>query len=121
MALVPTGRALVCSDAAPPPSVPLPRSVGPSEKLTEPVAVGGLTVAVNVTISPSNEGFGDEPSAVAVTVKEPTPQKPPITTKVPPASGPDASGCPIVPVSAYVPPELPPPPPSTVCHGTAYV
>jgi hypothetical protein len=50
-------------------------------------------------------------------------QKPPTSEKLPPLIGDEnelASGWPIVPVSAKLPPELVAPPPSMVDHGIVY-
>ena len=47
-------------------SVPVPSVVLPSLKVTVPVAVEGVTVAVNVTEVPYVDGFADE---VTVTVE----------------------------------------------------
>jgi hypothetical protein len=45
-------------------------------------------------------------------------QKPPVTEYCPLVIGPPASGCPMVPLTAYTPPVLVPPPPSIVCQST---
>ena len=57
--------------AVPPLSVPVPRVVEPSRKLTVPVGVPlpgatALTVAVKVTDSPKTEGFADEVTLLVV-------------------------------------------------------
>jgi len=52
--------------ATPPLSVAVPRDVVPSVKITVPVAVAGMTVAVNVTGDPYADGFGDEASVTVV-------------------------------------------------------
>jgi len=45
----------------------VPKTVGPAVNFTEPVGVAfDVTVAVNVTIWPSVDGFGDEVRFVAV-------------------------------------------------------
>ena len=70
--VVSSAALLVLSVATPEPlSVPLPRLVAPSRKLTVPVAVpvaGKLTatVAVNVTLWPNTEGLVADVSAVLV-------------------------------------------------------
>jgi hypothetical protein len=48
-----------------------------------------------------------------------TPQKPPSSVKLPPLILP-ASGWPMVPLTAYTPPVLVPPPPSTVDQSREY-
>ena len=48
--------------------VPVPSVVLPSVNVTVPVAVVGVTVAVNVTEAPYADGFADEPSATVVFV-----------------------------------------------------
>lgn len=54
--------------AAPPESVPEPSNVAPSKKLTVPVGVPPVeaTVAVNVTLSLNEDGFGADASVVVV-------------------------------------------------------
>ena len=53
--------------AMPEVSVAVPSSVSPSLNVTEPVGVAlGITVAVNVTLSPNIAGFGDAVSVVVV-------------------------------------------------------
>ena len=47
-------------------SVPVPRIVVPSLKVTVPVAVEGETVAVNVTAAPDVAGFGEDARTVVV-------------------------------------------------------
>jgi hypothetical protein len=47
--------------------VAVPSVVLPSRKVTVPVAVAGVTVAVSVTDCPKVEGFAEEASAVVVT------------------------------------------------------
>jgi hypothetical protein len=54
------------SDAVPPLSVIVPREVAPSKNCSVPVAAEGDTVAVNMTLSPTVEGFRDDTSAVVV-------------------------------------------------------
>lgn len=49
-------------------SVPVPKVVAPSLKVTVPVAADGVTVAVNVTDEPYVDGFADEDSTVEVFV-----------------------------------------------------
>ena len=49
-------------------SVPVPSVVVPSRNVTEPVAVLGVTVAVNVTLCPKIDGFRDDVKAVEVAV-----------------------------------------------------
>src|ERR1035437_2303884 len=51
--------------AAPPLRVPVPRGVDPSRNCTVPVAVAGVTVAVNRTGCCALEGFTEEVSATA--------------------------------------------------------
>jgi hypothetical protein len=46
--------------------VPVPRVVLPSAKVTVPVAVDGVTVAVNVTGEPNATGLADEARATVV-------------------------------------------------------
>jgi len=48
--------------------VPVPSVVLPSVNVTVPVAVVGVTVAVNVTDEPYADGFADEASATVVFV-----------------------------------------------------
>jgi len=66
--VVPRGRAAVLSVATPEPlRFTVPKTVGPAVNFTEPVGVAfDVTVAVNVTIWPSVDGFGDEVRFVAV-------------------------------------------------------
>jgi hypothetical protein len=59
-------RAEVLNVALPLLTVPVPRVVGPSLKVTVPVAVVGDKVAVKVTEVPYVEGFADEESVVVV-------------------------------------------------------
>ena len=61
----PTARALVLKVACPPPSVPVPRMVAPSLKVTVPLGVPApgaraLTVAVKVTDRPDVLGLSEE-------------------------------------------------------------
>ena len=62
--------------ATPPEREPVPRVVVPSLKVTVPVAVLGVTVAVKVTESPKFDGFWEEATVVEVvalfTVKVPS-------------------------------------------------
>jgi hypothetical protein len=60
----PTDNAEVAYVADPLLSVPVPRVVPPSLKVTVPVASDGVTVAVNVTEEPYVDGFADEVSVV---------------------------------------------------------
>ena len=46
--------------------MPVPSVVLPSENVTVPVAVAGVTVAVNVTGEPYADGFADEASVTVV-------------------------------------------------------
>jgi hypothetical protein len=66
MECVPCVRAEVLNKAEPLASVAVPRTVAPSRNCTVPVAVAGVTAAVNVTAAPANDGFGVDASAVAV-------------------------------------------------------
>ena len=50
----------------PPLSVPVPSVVAPSRKVTVPVAVLGVTVAVSVTLCPKTDGFTLDETAVVV-------------------------------------------------------
>jgi len=52
--------------AIPPLTVPVPSVVAPSRNVTIPVAVEGVTVAVNVTACPKVDGFTFVPTAVVV-------------------------------------------------------
>jgi len=52
----------------PPLIVPVPSVVLPSVNVTVPVAVPGVTVAVNVTGKPYADGFADEASVTVVLV-----------------------------------------------------
>jgi hypothetical protein len=68
---VPVVRADVLKVAAPLPlSVPVPRVVAPSLKVTVPVGVPALhaTVAVKVTAWPTGDGVSDELTVVVVAV-----------------------------------------------------
>lgn len=47
-------------------TVAVPKVAVPSLKITVPVAPDGVMVAVNVTDTPSPEGFADEDTAVVV-------------------------------------------------------
>ncbi len=55
---------MVANVATPFASVPVPMVLAPSINATEPVAVLGLTVAVNVTLCPKADGFKDEVTAM---------------------------------------------------------
>ena len=59
----PAVKVVVLKVARPLLSVPVPRVVLPSLKVTVPVAAEGATVAVNVTDVPAVDGFADEASA----------------------------------------------------------
>jgi hypothetical protein len=48
--------------------VPVPNAVLPSSNVTVPVAVAGVTMAVNVTDEPYADGFADEISVTVVLV-----------------------------------------------------
>jgi hypothetical protein len=52
--------------ATPPDNVPVPRTVVSSLKVTVPVAIDGVTVAVKVTESPKFDGLSDDVTPVAV-------------------------------------------------------
>ena len=63
----PTARVAVENVAVPAVSVPVPSVVAPSLKVTEPVAVEGDTVAVNVTLAPkAGEAFDVDRPVVVV-------------------------------------------------------
>jgi len=64
----PTARAEMLYVALPLLSGPVPNCVLPSINVTVPVAVAGVTVAVNVTEEPNNDGFTDEANVVVVAV-----------------------------------------------------
>jgi hypothetical protein len=70
-----TDKADVLNIATPPDNVPVPRDVVPSLKVTVPVAVDGVTVAVKVTRSPEVDGLSDDVTPVDVdallTINEP--------------------------------------------------
>jgi hypothetical protein len=59
----------VVNEAEPLESVPVPNTVLPSRNCTVPVAVAGLTVAMNDTDAPTSAGFCVDVSAVVVGVK----------------------------------------------------
>src|SRR2546422_3248408 len=68
---LPTDREEVAKVAAPPLSVPVPRVVKPSLKVTVPLGVPapgatGLTVAVKITDWPNTEGLAEEVTVVVV-------------------------------------------------------
>jgi hypothetical protein len=69
MECVPCVKAEVVNEAEPLERVPVPSTVDPSRNCTAPVAEVGLTMALKVTVPPTNEGFHDEVSVVDVTVK----------------------------------------------------
>lgn len=52
--------------AVPPLTVPVPNVVLPSLNVTVPVALEGVTVAVNVTDEPYADGFDDDDTVVVV-------------------------------------------------------
>ena len=56
----------VVSVAVPELSVPVPRLVTPSKKVTVPVAVDGATVAVKVMESPNVDGFSPDATTIVV-------------------------------------------------------
>ncbi len=59
--------AVVDSEAVPPLKAAVPRELTPSKNCTVPVAPeNGVTVAVNVTCCPNDEGFSDDVNAVFV-------------------------------------------------------
>jgi hypothetical protein len=66
MECVPCVRAEVLKDAEPLASVDVPSTVLPSRNCTVPVAVEGVTPAINVTAPPTGEGFWVEVKAVVV-------------------------------------------------------
>jgi len=73
----PTVKALVLKVAVPPDRLGDASVDAPSEKVTAPVAVGGDTVALRVTVWPQMEGFGvaeqlvvEEPAWVIGNVEE---------------------------------------------------
>src|ERR671926_342487 len=68
MAWLPTASDEVVNVATPPESTALPSAVAPSVKLTVPLAVDGVTVAVNVTGWPNVDGLDDDVSVVVVAV-----------------------------------------------------
>lgn len=61
-----TDKADVLNFATPPDNVPVPRTVVLSLKVTVPVAVDGVTVAVKVTRSPEVDGLSDDVTPVDV-------------------------------------------------------
>ena len=72
--------------ATPPLKTPPPMLLPPSKKVTVPVAVPGVTVAVKVTDWPERDGLAEETTAVVVlfftaTVAEPL-MPPPVTGSV---------------------------------------
>ena len=67
----PTANAEVVNVAVPPDTVPVPRVVVPSRKVTVPVGLPapgatGATVAVKVTDCPNTDGLADEATVVVV-------------------------------------------------------
>ena len=67
---VPAVENEVASVALPELSVPVPSEVVPSMKVTVPVAVEGVTVAVSVTLVPVATDVAEEVSAVVVAVND---------------------------------------------------
>ena len=65
MVWLPTAIAEIGSVAVPLLSDTVPSGVEPSLKVTVPVAVEGVTVAVNVTVWPNTEGLTDDVTATA--------------------------------------------------------
>jgi hypothetical protein len=63
---LPTASADVGIEATPFTTLPVPNGFAPSRNCTEPVALGGDTVAVSVTVCPKVEGFGAEVRLVEV-------------------------------------------------------
>src|SRR6516164_6143206 len=61
----------VVNVATPPVRVPVPSVTAPSLNVTVPVAADGKTVAVQVTLWPTWDGFSDEARAVVVSVFAP--------------------------------------------------
>ena len=66
MEWVSTDKADVFNIATPPDNVPVPKTVVSSLKVTVPVAVVGVTVAVKVTRSPKVDGLSDDVTPVDV-------------------------------------------------------
>jgi hypothetical protein len=67
MECVPAVSAAVVSEALPPLRATAPRELPPSKNCTVPVGPNdGLTVAVNVTDCPDDEGFSDDVNPVVV-------------------------------------------------------
>jgi hypothetical protein len=65
----PAVSVVVINVADPAAKVPIPNGVAPSRNVTVPVivpAVVELTVAVNVTLAPTVDGFADEETLVVV-------------------------------------------------------
>ena len=62
----PVVKTAVAKVAVPPLSVPVPKVVAPSLNVTVPVAVDGVTVAVNVTEAPNVDGFSEDATLVVV-------------------------------------------------------
>ena len=58
MLCVPADSVEILKVAAPPFKVAVPKPFAPSRNATVPVAAGGVTVAVNVTVCPAVEGLG---------------------------------------------------------------
>ena len=86
----PTDKSLMLNFATPPlDNVPVPRTVVSSLKVTVPVAVDGVTVAVKVTRSPKVDGLSDDVTPVDVDAL--------LTINVP-----EAKLAPKLPCAAYV-------------------
>lgn len=86
----PTDNSFVFNFATPPPdNVPVPRTVVSSLKVTVPVAVDGVTVAVKVTLSFKVDGLSDDVTTVDVDAR--------LTVNVP-----EAELAPKFPCTAYV-------------------
>jgi hypothetical protein len=69
--LAPAGSVVTSSLAEPLTSVAVPRFVGPEVNVTDPVAnaVADLTIAINVTDSPTADGFTEEKICVVVVAR----------------------------------------------------
>jgi hypothetical protein len=61
---LPTASVEIVRTAVPLLRVTVPRLVAPSLKVTEPVALDGVTVAVQVTVCRYVEGFGEQARVV---------------------------------------------------------
>ena len=66
MEWVATASVVVLYVATPLDMVPVPRTVAPSLNVIVPVAVAGVTVAVNVTELPNADGLDDDETPVVV-------------------------------------------------------